>query len=103
MEVLIKFNFDEKEIYISEDKVCVKKDDIKFDVDCTKHDRISTLVTLFAFKREWTNCNEDKDDYQIVFSNNNEKEHFCFSLGEEPSNFMLFNGAIVKLIGDIYE
>lgn len=86
-------------IYLDKDELKIKSFDDVLVVDSTYKDRLNCLLTLFVLKEDWVS-EEDSDGYvyKVCFDNNGDIDMYYFN--NVPSNFNLFLGHLVRLIGE---
>ena len=95
---MVQINGEVRFICLNKDKLEIKSFDDVLLVDCTYKDRLNCLLTLFTFKEDWVSEDCDNYIYKVKFDNNGDVDVYCFN--NVPSNFNLFMGHLVRLIGE---
>jgi hypothetical protein len=82
-----------EDIKISNDKAIFNNEII----DCSKEDRINTLISLFSCKEKWSSNDISNPKYDLYFEANGDIQRYSFDKGL-PSNWLLFNAYINRLV-----
>ena len=100
MRVVLKINSNEgynKFICLDENEVVLKEGNENILIESKYEDRINSLISLFVLKNEWENLDVSVPAYEIIFENGENREIYKFDT--VPSNFSLFMGYIIRIVG----
>ena len=101
MKVVVKLIVPEsydKFIYLDEKEMAVEENNDRLVIETSYRDRINSLISLFALKKDWE-CKEGVTSlYNVMFENKGETQVYCFD--EMPVNWNMFMGYLYRLVGD---
>lgn len=66
-------------------------------IDCSKEERINTLISLFSCTEKWSINEIDNPRYDLYFESNGNIKRYSFN-GNLPSNWLIFNAYINRLV-----
>ena len=101
MKVVVKLVIPEdyeKFICLDEKEMIIEENNERLLIETEYRDRINSLISLFAFKKEWEYTEEGTSLYNVMFEDKGEKQIYCFN--EMPVNWNMFMGYLYRLVGD---
>lgn len=87
------FEGKKEDIKISDDEVLLNDKSI----DCSKEERINTLISLFSCAEKWDVNDIANPRYDLYFESKGIVRKYCFDINM-PYNWLIFNAYINRLV-----